>query len=213
MAVKFTFNLKEPQSEESLLMLICRWDSQPIKLSTKQRVFVATWNNKKQLCITSKELFPPRINRHSKSVNSFLERLSSKLIDYYNENYSSSTSVLQAKNSIKSLIDSLVENDRIEDEKKKVTPIHFFEEYIAKKRIDPHTGRYISDRTKVHQKTVIHRLKAFLADNNLPDDFSVFTSSKFDRQYTEWCYSVKKYRQNTVYATYGVLKPFLNAAK
>lgn len=39
MAVKFTFNLKEPQSEESLLMLICRWDSQPIKLSTKQRVF------------------------------------------------------------------------------------------------------------------------------------------------------------------------------
>ena len=213
MAVKFTFNLKEPQSEESLLMLICRWDSQPIKLSTKQRVFVATWNVKKQLCITSKELFPPRINRHSKSVNSFLERLSSKLIDYYNENYSSSTSVLQAKNSIKSLIDSLVENDRIEDEKKKVTPIHFFEEYIAKKRIDPHTGRYISDRTKVHQKTVIHRLKAFLADNNLPDDFSVFTSSKFDRLYTEWCYSVKKYRQNMVYATYGVLKPFLNAAK
>ena len=56
MAVKFTFNLKEPQSEESLLMLICRWDSQPIKLSTKQRVFVATWNNKKQLCITSKEM-------------------------------------------------------------------------------------------------------------------------------------------------------------
>ena len=118
MAVKFTFNLKEPQSEESLLMLICRCDSQRIKLSTKQRVFVATWNNKKQLCITSKELFPPRINRHSKSVNSFLERLSSKLIDYYNENYSSSTSVLQAKNSIKSLIDSLVENDRIEDERR-----------------------------------------------------------------------------------------------
>ena len=197
MGVRFKFNLKEPQNEESLLMVICRWDNQPIKLSTRQRVFVATWNVKKQLCITSKELFPPRINRHSKSVNSFLERLSSKLIDYYNENYSSSTSVLQAKNSIKSLIDSLVENDRIEDEKKKVTPIHFFEEYIAKKRIDPHTGRYISDRTKVHQKTVIHRLKAFLADNNLPDDFSVFTSSKFDRQYTEWCYSVKKYRQNT----------------
>ena len=213
MGVRFKFNLKEHKSEESLLMLICRWDSQPIKLSTKQRVFVATWNVKKQLCITSKELFPPRINRHSKSVNSFLERLSSKLINYYNENYLSSTSVLQAKNSIKSLIDSLVENDRIEDEKKKVTPIHFFEEYIAKKRIDPHTGRYISERTKVHQKTVIHRLKAFLADNNLPDDFSVFTSSKFDRLYTEWCYSVKKYRPNTVYATYGVLKPFLNAAK
>lgn len=162
MAVKFTFNLKEPQSEESLLMLICRWDSQPIKLSTRQRVFVATWNNKKQLCITSKELFPPRINRHSKTVNEFLERLSSRLIDFYDENYSSSISSLQAKNSIKGLIDELVENDRIEGEKRKVTPIHFFEEYIEKKRIDPHTGRYISDRTKVHQKTVFVST-AFLA--------------------------------------------------
>ena len=100
MGVRFKFNLKEPQNEESLLMLLCRWNNQQVKLSTKQRVVVATWNVKKQLCITSKELFPPRINRHSKSVNSFLERLSSKLIEYYNENYSSSTSVLQAKSQI-----------------------------------------------------------------------------------------------------------------
>lgn len=35
MAVKFKFNLKEPHNEESLLMLICRWDGQPIKLSTR----------------------------------------------------------------------------------------------------------------------------------------------------------------------------------
>ena len=63
MGVRFKFNLKEPQNEESLLMVICRWDNQPIKLSTRQRVFVATWNVKKQLCITSKELFPPRTER------------------------------------------------------------------------------------------------------------------------------------------------------
>ena len=42
MGVRFKFNLKEPQNEESLLMVICRWDNQPIKLSTRQRVFVAT---------------------------------------------------------------------------------------------------------------------------------------------------------------------------
>ena len=43
MGVRFKFNLKEPQNEESLLMVICRWDNQPIKLSTRQRVFVAAW--------------------------------------------------------------------------------------------------------------------------------------------------------------------------
>ena len=94
-----------------------------------------------------------------------------------------------------------------------MTPIQFFEEYVEKKRIDPHTGRYIGERTKIHQRTVIHRLQAFLEYYKLPDDFSVFTSKKFDRQFAEWCYSVKNYKQNTVYATYGVLKPFLNAAK
>lgn len=39
------------------------------------------------------------------------------------------------------------------------------------------------------------------------------SSTKFDQQFTDWCYSLKNYKQNTVNATYGVLKPLLNAAK
>lgn len=213
MAFKIKFNLKEPQKEESLLLLLCRWNNQQIKLSTKQRVVVSTWDNKKQLCFTSRELFSPRVNRQSKKVNSYLEQLSSKLTCFYDENYGSSMSLNQAKRSIQLIIDSILGLNSEKEKRLKMTPLQFFEEYIEKKRIDPHTGRYISEKTKVHQRTVLHRLKAFLEDNNLPDDFSVFTSKKFDRLYTEWCYSVKKYKQNTVYATYGVLKPFLNAAK
>ena len=213
MAIRIKFNLKEPQSEESLLLLLCRWDHQQIKLSTRQRVVVETWDAKKQLCITSKEKYPARINRLSKKINTFLERLISKLIEFYDENYSGSMPYNQAKVSIKKLIDDLVEEDQQKEEQLKVTAIHFFEAYVERKRIDPHTGRYISERTKVHQRTVINRLKSFLLDNELPDEFSVFTSKKFDSLYTEWCYSVKKYKQNTVYATYGVLKPLLNAAK
>lgn len=57
MAIRIKFNLKEPQSEESLLLLLCRWDNQQIKLSTRQRVIVETWDAKKQLCITSKEKY------------------------------------------------------------------------------------------------------------------------------------------------------------
>lgn len=213
MALRIKFNLKEPQKEESLLMLLCRLDNQLIKTSTKQRVVVSTWDNKKQLCITSKEKFPPRINRVSKKINAFIEDVSAKLTLFYDEEYRSSMSLEQVKKHIQDIIDDILDLDKEKDERLKMTPIQFFEEYIEKKRIDPHTGRYIGERTKIHQRTVIHRLKSFLEDNNLPDDFSVFASKKFDKQFTEWCYSVKKYKQNTVYATYGVLKPFLNAAK
>ena len=105
MAFKIKFNLKEPQKEESLLLLLCRWNNQQIKLSTKQRVVVSTWDNKKQLCFTSRELFSPRVNRQSKKVNSYLEQLSSKLTCFYDENYGSSMSLNQAKRSIQLIID------------------------------------------------------------------------------------------------------------
>ena len=213
MSLRIKFNLKEPQKEESLLMLLCRWNNQQVKLSTKQRVIVSTWDNKKQLCITSPEMFSPRVNRQSKKINAYLEQILEKLNQFYDENYSSSISLRQAKSAIQKLIDEILGIDKEKEKRFKMTPIQCFEEYIEKKRIDPHTGRYIGERTKIHQRTVIHRLQAFLEDNNLPDDFSVFTSKEFDRQFTEWCYSVKKYKQNTVYATYGVLKSFLNAAK
>jgi integrase len=213
MALRIKFNLKEPQKEESLLMLLCRWNNQQVKLSTKQRVVVSTWDNKKQLCITSPEMFSPRANRQSKKINVYLRQLSARLNQFYDENYSSSLSLNQAKSAIQKLIEEILVIDKEKEKRIKMTPIQFFEEYVEKKRIDPHTGRYIGERTKIHQRTVIHRLQDFLEYNKLPDDFSVFTSKKFDRQFTEWCYSVKKYKQNTIYATYGVLKPFLNAAK
>jgi len=213
MALRIKFNLKEPQKEESLLMLLCRWNNQQVKLSTKQRVVVSTWDNKKQLCITSPEMFSPRVNRQSKKINVYLGQLSARLNQFYDENYSSSLSLNQAKSAIQKLIEEILVIDKEKEKRIKMTPIQLFEEYAEKKRIDPHTGRYIGERTKIHQRTVIHRLQAFLEYNKLPDDFSVFTSKKFDRQFTEWCYSVKKYKQNTIYATYGVLKPFLNAAK
>lgn len=213
MALRIKFNLKEPQKEESLLMLLCRWNNQQVKLSTKQRVVVSTWDNKKQLCITSPEMFSPRANKQSKKINVYLRQLSARLNQFYDENYSSSLSLNQAKSAIQKLIEEILVIDKEKEKRIKMTPIQFFEEYVEKKRIDPHTGRYIGERTKIHQRTVIHRLQDFLEYNKLPDDFSVFTSKKFDRQFTEWCYSVKKYKQNTIYATYGVLKPFLNAAK
>jgi len=213
MVVKFNFNLKSPQKEESLLMFLCRWNNQQIKVSTKHRVVVSTWDSENQICIVSKERFSSRVNKQSKRVNRFINELSEVIVAFYEESYDISISIESAKLSIQEIIDSILKKGQEQDERLKMTPLSFFEDYIERKRIDPHTGRYINERTKVHQRTVLHRLKSFLADVNLPDDFSTFTSKKFDAQFTEWCYSTKHYKQNTVYATYGVLKPLLNVAK
>lgn len=213
MAVKFNFNLKAPNKEESLLMFLCRWRGQQIKISTKLRVVVATWNLKEQVCYINKRRFPDCVNRHSYKVNRFISLLSERVVDFYDEKYSTTISVESAKISIQRIIDDIISQIDEQDERLRMTPIRFFKEFIEKKRIDPHTGRYISERTKIHQRTVIHCLEDFLQDTNLPDDFSTFTTKKFDALFTEWCYSIKNYKQNTVYATYGVLKPLLNAAK
>ena len=213
MAVKIHFNLKEPNKEKSLVMFLCRWNGRQIKISTKLRVVVETWNTKEQACFVNKRRFPNSVNLYSLKVNRFISLLTERVVDYYDEKYSSTISVESAKSSILRIVDEVISQVEEQDERLRMTPIRFFKEYVEKKRIDYHTGRYISEGTKIHQRTVIRRLEDFLQDTNLPDDFSTFTSKRFDALFTDWCYSSKHYKQNTVYTTYGVLKSFLNVAK
>ena len=213
--MKITFNLKEPNKAESLILLFCRWNGNLFKLSTRHRIECKTWNKDKQKCSISKSKYSDESNYISEKTNKFLAELLDAiqgyvLSDNFNEEMTASSSV---RDSIESLIESLVEEEHQNLKKLQQNPIEFFKEYVERKRVDTHTGRYIAERTKIHQRTVIHRLESFLSDTNLPNDFSTFTSKRFDAQFTEWCYSVKNYKQNTVYATYGVLKPLLNAAK
>ena len=213
--MKITFNLKEPNKAESLILLFCRWNGNLVKLSTRHRIECRTWNKNKQKCSISKSKYSDESNYISEKTNKFLAELLDAiqgyvLSDNFNEGMTASSSV---RDSIESLIESLVEEENQNLKKLQQNPIEFFKEYVERKRVDTHTGRYIAERTKIHHRTVIHRLESFLSDTNLPNDFSTFTSKRFDAQFTEWCYSVKNYKQNTVYATYGVLKPLLNAAK
>lgn len=209
------FNLKEPNKSESLILMFCRWNGNLIKLSTRHRVQCNTWNKEKQRCSISKLRFSDRTNRNGERTNKFLYDLMESINSYFDSSGydESTTSPLSVKQSLEHKIDSLMELEKSNEEKLHQTPIEFFKKYVEQKRIDPHTGRYINERTKIHQRTVIHRLESFLLDTKLPNDFTTFTSKKFDAQFSEWCYSIKNYKQNTIYATYGVLKPLLNAAK
>ena len=198
-----------------MILLFCRWNGNLVKLSTRHRIECKTWNAEKQRCVVSKSKFCENTNAVCESTNRFLKELMEAIHSYVDsENFHETiTTPSTAKEHIERQIESLVDAEEQKLMKLQQTPIEFFKEYVERKRIDTHTGRYIGERTKIHQRTVIHRLELFLVDTRLPNDFSTFTSKKFDAQFTEWCYSKKNYKQNTVYATYGVLKPLLNAAK
>ena len=213
--MNISFNLKEPKKAESLILLFCRWNGNLVKLSTRHRIECRTWNKDKQQCLISKSRFSAKTNSVCEKTNKFITALKDLLCLYFeSENFNEeTTALLSVRETLEHLIDTLVEAEEAEVESLRQTPIDFFKKYVEQKRIDPHTGRYIAERTKIDQRTVIHRLESFLADTHLPNDFSTFTSQKFDALFTEWCYVTKNYKQNTVYATYGVLKPFLNAAK
>lgn len=214
MKLTFKFYLKDGRKEETLLLLHCKCPNTPLlKISMKHSVIVKAWNNEKQCCEVSREKFNARTNLQSKRVNAFLGMLLPRLEEYNDSNDFHCLSAESIKMSIQQIVDSIVGEEQARDEKRKLTPTQFFADYIERKRIDPHTGRYINERTKIHHRTVLHRLQKFLSDTNLTDAFSTFTSKNFDKQFTEWCYSTMNYKQNTVYATYGVLKPWLNAAQ
>ena len=192
-----------------MLMAIIRVDGRQLRVSTQQNVLTASFDKVKQRCFTSKEKFSMRENKHCEEVNKILDEIVSTASRIYNSSIPDS----DLFGSIHSAIIDLTEVKKNEKQTLKMSPIEFFSYYIEQKRVDSHTGRYIGERTKVHQRTVIKRLSDFLVDKKLPDTFATFTSKWFDQQFTDWCYSVRNYKQNTIYATYGVLKPLLNAAK
>ena len=209
MSLTINFNLKTPSKEKSLLMAIIRVDGRKLRVSTQQNVLTASFDKVKQRCFTSKEKFSSRENKHCEEVNKMLDEIVETSSRIYNSSIPDSDIIA----SIHSAISDITEVKKNENQILKMSPIEFFSYYIEQKRVDSHTGRYIGERTKIHQRTVIKRLSDFIKDNRLPDTFATFTSRNFDQQFTNWCYSIRNYKQNTVYATYGVLKPLLNAAK
>ena len=118
------------------------------------------------------------------------------------------------KEKVAAVIRKVIKADEEDEEKKQITPLQYFDKYVEEMchKVDPRTGRYIGERTQVHHRTVLKRIKAFMQEKYIKDDFSVF-DEQFARRFTDWAYTSKNYRQNTIPATFSVLKVWLNAAK
>ena len=216
--INLNYNLKDKSEEQTLVYLIGYLDKR-FKVSTQQSVWVKTWDNKTQRCIVSTE-YSDRINRASRKVNKFLDSLDTAIdehFDKYPPRFDLPNWVFNKADNFKTIIqriiDEQVSGERKEEEKKKITPLQFFQSYVDNmhKRVDPRTRKFISDRTVGHHKTVLKRFNSFFAEKYIKDDFSVF-DRQFQDFFINWAYTSKNYRSNTIPASFSVLKVWLNEA-
>lgn len=216
--INLNYNLKDKSEEQTLVYLI-GYHKKRFKISTKQYVYVKTWDNDSQRCIISTS-FSDRINRASSKVNKFLDRIDNGIDKFFESRHGFNGSdpsyfgtAEYLKDSIQRVIDDLIEGERKEEEKKTITPLKFFQSYVENmhKKVDVHTGRYIADRTITHHKTVLKRYESFFAEKHLKDDFSVF-DLKFQDMFIDWAYTSRNYRYNTIPASFSLLKVWLNEA-
>lgn len=218
--VTFNFNLliKKAEDEMCAVRLIVRWGKpvKEVKVSTGIKVAKSMWDSKLQRLFTSNERFTVRANRDAKRTNKQLDEIADAINTMVRQSTSNDRiyeNVEEMKNEITSRLSALHNKQQREDDRQNQGATSWMLRYIDSDRIDQHTMRYVGERTKIHQRTVVHRFQSFLEDCRMADKFETFTSKDFEKLYTNWAYKQKNYKQNTVIASFGVLKPLLNAAK
>lgn len=214
--ISYSSILQYPKKEESLVFLTVRCNGNTAKVSTRQTVKTKMWNKQLHRCITSKELFTDRENREVRKVNEQLDKIETFIIDRlsgWGEQSRYLTDPKEFKDLVAHYADMFFRGIEEEEKKQNQKATEWMLSNINSDRLDTHTGRYVADRTKNAQTTVIHRLQSFLEDCNLADTFETFTAQNFGTKFMDWGYSKKNYTENTIYATYEIVKAQLNAAK
>ena len=215
--INLNYNLKD-KSEEMTLVYLIGYHKKRFKVSTKQNVYVKTWDNSKQRCIVSTG-FSERINRVSRRVNKFLDLLDKGIDKYFEDHYFNGSdptyfgTAEYLKEKIQDVIDRIIEGEKEELNKKAITPLQFFQDYVDNmhKKVDMRTGRYVASRTIAHHKTVLKRFQSFFAEKHIKDEFSVF-DKRFQEIFTDWAYTSRNYRFNTIPTSFSILKVWLNEA-
>lgn len=214
--ISYSSILQYPKKEESLVFFTVRSNGNTAKVSTRQTVKTKMWNKQLHRCITSKELFTDRENREARKVNKQLDKIEDFIITRLNgwgEQSRYLTDPKEFKDIVTHYADMFFRGIEEEEKKQNQKATEWMLANINSDRIDIHSGRFVAERTKKAQSTVIHRLQSFLSDNHLEDTFKTFADADFANKYMKWCYEKKNYKENTIYVTYEILKAQLNAAK
>lgn len=214
--ISYSTILQYPHKMESLVLFTVRINGNSAKVSTKQSVKTKMWDKEVHRCFTSKEKFTNRENRAATKANKILDKFENFIVtrlSSWGEQSRCLNDQAEFKEMVAHYANMFFKGIEEDEKKQNQKATEWMIANINSDRVDSHSGRYVADRTKNAQTTVIHRLQSFLADYHLEDSFKTFAEADFGDKYMKWGYEKKNYKENTIYATYEILKAQLNAAK
>lgn len=208
--MKTNFNLRKKNcKEETLILLVIRWDNRKLMYSTKESINPKYWEQDKskrnfqRACETRQFPEYPEFNTRLNWIESTARTV---FRQFLNDNENRQPSVEE----LKELLDIRLRNGL---QKQKKDLFSFIEQFIseAKNRFNPETGKALAKGTLgVYQNTLI-TLKEYAAKKKKRIDYDTIELN-FYHEYMEYLSKEKNLANNTVGRHIKTLKSFLNDA-
>ncbi|HXB08742.1 MAG TPA: site-specific integrase [Puia sp.] len=204
--LNISFYLREPQAEKAtpiVMRLVLRGEK--MKYSTGERIRPVHWDSEKQRAKTSK------LNVHSLELNVYLENLYNLAVTAYREHQHALGGKLPSLQDIKASMDRKL--NRVTEIK--IDFFGFFDKLVAQSksgvRLNPQTGKPITDNTIRTYVTTLRHLREFGAARRKKIDFNDINLS-FYGDYTEYLMKTAKLSTNTIGKHIQIIKLVMNEA-
>jgi len=193
---KVKFNLKDAKADDSLIMLIFRYNGKRLKYSTCQSVPVKFWNPSTQR-IRRTSNFP-----QGTDINAYLDQLTSHTTSIFNRYRSNNTfpTTTQFKEELNQLIGKATKEDN-------KTLFSFIDSFIEERE----QSDTFAKGTVKYYKTFKNILNSYCEAKRKKLDFNDIDLT-FYRTFLDFLYSDRKYSINAAGKQIKVLKTILNDA-
>ena len=214
---KLNFSLKSQSDKSKPALIYIMWTfDKRYKVSTSLSVIPEFWDAKNHSAIISSTQTQV-VQRSYKRVNRLIAKMCDKILNgLYAYICQERTSIngIALKNEIVNVISKIETEEKVEEEKKSITPFEYFKNYcdnVCNKTVK-RTGTFRCKGTQTNHYSVLSRYKCFIEYTHKIDSFDLF-DEKFEEDFERYSLQVKGHTPNTVAASFSVMKIWLTAAE
>ena len=204
--LSINFYLREPQAErETPIIMRLVLQGEKMKYSTEERIHPHHWDADRQRARASKA------NAHALELNVYLENLYNLAVTAYRELQHAQDGQPPSLQDIKKSMDRRLNREA----DKKIDFFGFFDKLIVQSqsgvRLNPQTGKPITDNTVKTYVTTLPHLREFCAARSWKIDFNDINLS-FYSEYMEYLMKTAKLSTNTIGKHIQIIKLIMNEA-
>ena len=193
------------------------------KKAIGENILPQWWDFEKERAIESNQqnrneaILSKRVNRKITRIELDIEELFDDYVEVEKitpNHYEGKDILEELFQKVSAIIDNKVGQENKEEERSRITPTQFFEDFIAKwaRATNARTNRTPTKGTMFNYENTIRRYKDFIHDNQLKDSFRVFDSD-FQFKFDAYLIEEQDITPNTVASTHSQLKVMLKRAE